>query len=81
MIDIYRRQLEPTRDVVAFATFVAFFPQLVAGPIERARDLLPQFLDPVKRKHFVYDDMRRGLVLIAVGLFKKVVIADRLAVY
>lgn len=81
VIDIYRRQLEPTRDVVAFATFVAFFPQLVAGPIERARDLLPQFLDPVKRKHFVYDDMRRGLVLIAVGLFKKVVIADRLAVY
>lgn len=81
VIDIYRRQYEPTRDIVAFSTFIAFFPQLVAGPIERARDLLPQFLDPTKRKPFVYDDMRRGLVLIAVGLFKKVVIADRLAVY
>lgn len=81
VIDIYRRQLEPTRDVVAFATFVAFFPQLVAGPIERARNLLPQFLDPIKRKPFVYDDFRRGLVLIGVGLFKKVVIADRLAIY
>ncbi len=81
VIDIYRRQLEPTRDVVAFATFVAFFPQLVAGPIERARNLLPQFLEPINRKPFIYDKARRGLVLMAVGLFKKMVIADRLAIY
>lgn len=81
VIDIYRRQLQPTRDIVAFATFVAFFPQLVAGPIERACNLLPQFLEPIHRKPFVYDDMRRGLVFIAVGLFKKIVIADRLAIF
>ena len=81
VIDIYRRQLKPTRDVVAFATFVAFFPQLVAGPIERACNLLPQFLDSIDRKPFVYEDVRRGLVFIAIGLFKKIVIADRLAIF
>ena len=80
VIDIYRRQFEPVRDVVAFSTFIAFFPQLVAGPIERAKDLLPQFLDN-DRKQYVYEKMRKGLLLIAVGLFKKMVIADRLAVY
>src|SRR5690606_32216351 len=45
-IDVYRKQLEPTRDFVSFASYVAFFPQLVAGPIERASNLLPQILKP-----------------------------------
>ena len=80
VIDIYRRQTEPVNDIIAFSTFIAFFPQLVAGPIERSKDLLPQFMD-TERKPFVYDEARRGLFLIAVGLFKKIVIADRLAVY
>lgn len=81
VIDIYHRKLEPTKDVVAFCSFVAFFPQLVAGPIERAKDLLPQFTGDVKRIPFDYDKARTGLFLIVVGLFKKVVIADRLAIY
>ncbi|MBN1950730.1 MAG: MBOAT family protein [Bacteroidales bacterium] len=77
-IDVYRRKLEPTKDVVAFFSFVSFFPQLVAGPIERASNLLPQFyqnrkFDPVKAT----DGMRQ----ILWGLFKKVVIADNVATY
>lgn len=75
-IDIYRRQLEPTRDFIAFATFVSFFPQLVAGPIERAQALLPQIERP---RAFTYEDGRSGLRLILWGLFKKVVIADTCA--
>lgn len=78
VLDIYYKKMEPTKDVVAFFTFLSFFPQLVAGPIERARDLLPQFFTP---KKFDYDATRKGLFLIAVGLFKKIVIADRLAIY
>lgn len=78
VLDIYFRKLEPTRDFVAFFAFISFFPQLIAGPIERARDLLPQFSTS---KTFDYDATRKGLFLIAVGLFKKIVIADRLAIY
>ncbi|MEM9001245.1 MAG: MBOAT family O-acyltransferase [Bacteroidota bacterium] len=76
-IDIYRRKIEPTRDILAFFTFVAFFPQLVAGPIERASHLLPQFFRTYK---FNYDMVKNGLMLMAFGLFKKMVIADRLAI-
>jgi len=72
-IDIYRRNLEPTRDPIAFFAFVSFFPQLVAGPIERAKDLLPQFLRPREFSHTLAVD---GLRQILWGLFKKVVIAD-----
>lgn len=75
-IDIYRGNLKPTRDIVAFGAFVSFFPQLVAGPIERASNLLPQIL--VKRK-FSRVQFLNGLELIVWGLFKKVVIADTLA--
>ena len=75
-IDVYKRKVEPTRDWVAFAAFVSFFPQLVAGPIERARDLLPQFF---KRRHFDYHKGVDGLQQILWGLFKKVVIADNCA--
>lgn len=75
-IDVYRRQLEPTKNIVAFSAFVSFFPQLVAGPIERASHLLPQFS---KVHTFNYDNVKSGFFLILFGLFKKVVIADRLA--
>lgn len=77
-IDIYRGQLTPTRNVVNFAAFVAFFPQLVAGPIERAATLLPQI---ERRAVFSFDQSRDGLFLVLWGLFKKVMIADRLSVY
>jgi alginate O-acetyltransferase complex protein AlgI len=75
-IDVYRRRLEPTRDLAAFAAFVAFFPQLVAGPIERATNLLPQMLS---RRTFSYDDASRGIRLMLWGFVKKIVIADSLA--
>ena len=77
-LDIYYRRFEPDDDIVAFFAFIAFFPQLVAGPIERAKDLLPQFHE---LKGFDYDRTREGLFAIVAGLFKKMVIADRLAVY
>ncbi len=77
-IDVYRRKLEPTRDIVAFFAFVSFFPQLVAGPIERAKNLLPQFY---KRRVFVYDKAVDGLRQILWGLFKKIVIADNCAIH
>ena len=75
-IDIYRKKLEPTKDFISFASFVSFFPQLVAGPIERASNLLPQIL---KKREFQYEQGIQGLRLILWGMFKKVVIADSLA--
>lgn len=75
-IDIYRRRLEPTKDPIAFFSFVSFFPQLVAGPIERASNLLPQFF---KERTFTYEKGRLGMELILWGFFKKVVIADNCA--
>ena len=75
-IDIYRKKLEPTKDFISFASFVSFFPQLVAGPIERASNLLPQIL---KKREFKYEQGVQGLRLILWGMFKKVVIADSLA--
>ncbi len=75
-IDVYRKKLIPTKDFVAFSAFVSFFPQLVAGPIERATNLLPQFY--TKRK-FEYNKAVDGLRQILWGLFKKVVIADNCA--
>lgn len=75
-IDVYRRKLEPTKDLIAFLAFVSFFPQLVAGPIERATNLLPQFY---KKRHFDYAKAVDGLRQVLWGLFKKVVIADNCA--
>ncbi|TVZ59164.1 D-alanyl-lipoteichoic acid acyltransferase DltB (MBOAT superfamily) [Flavobacteriaceae bacterium MAR_2010_105] len=75
-IDVYRNKLEPTRDLISFAAFVSFFPQLVAGPIERATHLLPQFY---KQRRFHYSKAVDGLRQILWGLFKKVVIADNCA--
>jgi len=76
-IDVYRNDLIPTKDFIAFSAFVSFFPQLVAGPIERAKNLLPQFY---KSRNFVYSNAVDGLRQILWGLFKKVVIADNAAV-
>jgi D-alanyl-lipoteichoic acid acyltransferase DltB (MBOAT superfamily) len=75
-VDVYRRKVEPERDWGTFATFIVFFPQLVAGPIERADDLLPQLRH---YENFDYSRVTSGLKLMAWGLFKKMVIADRLA--
>lgn len=77
-IDVYRRKMHATKDFVAFSAFVSFFPQLVAGPIERATQLLPQFKQ--KRK-FNYSEAVIGSKQILWGLFKKMVIADNCAYY
>lgn len=77
-IDIYNNKLRPTKDLISFSAFVSFFPQLVAGPIEKAKHLLPQFYE--KRK-FVYANAVDGLRQILWGLFKKIVIADNCAKY
>lgn len=77
-IDVYKRKLEPTNDFIAFAAFVSFFPQLVAGPIERATHLLPQFY---KKRTFNYTRAVDGLRQMLWGLFKKIVIADNCAEY
>ncbi|MCL4123724.1 UNVERIFIED_CONTAM: hypothetical protein GTU68_059105 [Idotea baltica] len=77
-IDVYKRKLEPTGDIISFLAFVSFFPQLVAGPIERASNLLPQFQ---LKRHFEYDKAVNGCKQILWGLFKKIVIADNCAQY
>ena len=77
-IDVYRGRKEPEKHIGIFALYVAFFPQLVAGPIERATNLLPQFR---RKNDFDYQNLREGLLLVLWGMFKKVVIADRLALY
>jgi len=77
-LDIYKGKMKPVNDIFGFFAFVSFFPQLVAGPIERAKHLLPQFYEV---KKINYESLKSGLLLITWGLFKKIVIADRLAVY
>lgn len=77
-IDVYRKKLEPTKNFIAFSAFVCFFPQLVAGPIERATHLLPQFY---KKRRFNYNLAVDGMRQILWGLFKKIVIADNCAEY
>ena len=77
-IDVYRGKLSPTKDIVAFFAYVSFFPQLVAGPIERATNLLPQFL---KQRKFNYDLAADGAGQMIWGFFKKIVVADTCAVY
>jgi alginate O-acetyltransferase complex protein AlgI len=77
-IDIYKRKLQPTKDFITFAAFVSFFPQLVAGPIERAANLLPQFK---KNRIFDYNQATDGMRQVLWGFFKKIVIADNCAEY
>lgn len=76
VIDVYRGNIRPTRDVVAFLAFVSFFPQLVAGPIERATNLLPQFLSP---RRFDYALAVEGCRQMLWGFFKKILVADTCA--
>lgn len=76
VVDIYRKQLDPANNILDYAAYVSFFPQLVAGPIERGKHLLPQMLNPRKINiHSIYE----GGYLIFWGLFKKIVVADNLA--
>ena len=75
-IDVYRGTLTPTRRIVDFFAYIAFFPQLVAGPIERATNLLPQISSP---RTFRYDEAVEGLRRILWGFFKKMVVADNCA--
>ena len=77
-IDVYNKKIPATRDFVGFYTFVSFFPQLVAGPIERASALLPQFFN---KRIFSYQNASTGSKMILWGLFMKVVVADRLSIY
>ena len=76
--DVFRRKMKPTTDFVSFAAFISFFPQLVAGPIERAFNLLPQFH---KKRLFDLNLAVKGMRQILWGLFKKIVIADTLSTY
>lgn len=78
VIDVYKRKIESCKNPVVFCAFISFFPQLIAGPIERAGNLLPQFDKPFE---FSYDEARMGFLNIGIGLIKKMLIADRLAVY
>jgi len=77
-IDVYRGHQKVEKNFFIFGLYVSFFPQLIAGPIERTTNLLPQFR---KKQQFDYKRVRSGLLLILLGLFKKIVIADRFAVY
>jgi len=78
VFDIYRRKMEPIGSFTEYALFVSFFPHLVAGPILRAKDFLPQLKNKVT---FTPQNIRCGATRIAIGLFKKIVIADNLAYY
>ncbi|MDG2265530.1 MAG: MBOAT family O-acyltransferase, partial [Candidatus Marinimicrobia bacterium] len=77
-IDVYKNELKPTKDFLAFSAFVSFFPQLVAGPIERAKNLLPQFYE---KRQFNYYQAVDGVKQVLWGLFKKMVIADNCAIF
>ncbi|MBK9508451.1 MAG: MBOAT family protein [Cytophagaceae bacterium] len=76
-IEVYRRNQKPEKDFIVYSLYVMFYPQLVAGPIERPQNLLPQFHTYIK---YNFENLKAGLMMMAWGLFKKVVIADRLSV-
>jgi D-alanyl-lipoteichoic acid acyltransferase DltB (MBOAT superfamily) len=76
VIDVYRREMPASRNLIQFLAYVSFFPQLVAGPIERGKNLLPQFTRSLR---ITLEDVELGLWLILWGMFKKVVLADNLA--
>ncbi|MFA5556063.1 MAG: MBOAT family O-acyltransferase [Flavobacteriaceae bacterium] len=78
LTDVYRKNFKPSDNLLSFSIFITFFPQLVAGPIERASDLLPQINN---KRIFNYNQAITGLKLIALGLFEKIVIADNCAVF
>jgi D-alanyl-lipoteichoic acid acyltransferase DltB (MBOAT superfamily) len=78
VVEVYRGRQKPERHFIAYATYVMFFPQLVAGPIERPQNLLHQFYE---KHEFDYEQVTAGLKRMAWGFFKKLVVADRLALY
>ncbi len=78
LIDVYRRNIYAEKNILRYALFISFFPQLVAGPIERSGHLLKQLAKPVK---FSYDNLRRGMLITLYGYFLKVLIADRLSIF
>ena len=75
-VDVYRKDIYAEKNILKYALFVSFFPQLVAGPIERSKNLLIQFN---KEHHFDYNRVKNGLLLMLWGFFMKLVIADRVA--
>ena len=79
-IDVYRGEIKPEKNIIKYALFVSFFPQLVAGPIERSKNLLIQMENLEKIKRFDYDRITEGLTLMLFGYFQKMVIADRAAI-
>lgn len=78
LIDVYRKEILAERNIIKYAVFLSFFPQLVAGPIERSKNLLQQLSAP---KKFSEHNLRKGLLLMLWGLFVKMVIADRIAIF
>lgn len=80
IIDVYREKIEPEKNPLRYALFVSFFPQLVAGPIERSDNLLKQMRNIEKQKLWNYENITEGLTLMVWGLFVKMVIADRVAI-
>ena len=78
LVDIYKRRVEPTKNFVAYASFVSFFPQLVAGPISRAEDMLPKFL---QKREIDSEKMSQGISQITLGFFKKIVVADSIGLF
>ncbi|MCR4739202.1 MAG: MBOAT family protein [Lachnospiraceae bacterium] len=80
LIDVYRGDIKAERNIVRYALFVSFFPQLVAGPIERSKNMLSQIDEMVNEKKPDFDRLRSGFICIMWGLFLKLVAADRLAV-
>mgnify|MGYP001337358026 CR=1 FL=1 len=76
-IDVYLGKIKPEKNIIIFSNYISFFPQLIAGPIERAKNLIPQIKSP---KYLSYENMSIGFRLIVWGVFKKIVIADRLAI-
>ncbi len=78
VIDVYNKKVKAEKNIINYALFISFYPQLVAGPIERSTNLLNQVNTP---KEYSYENMRRGLLLMGYGFFLKLVIADRLAIF
>lgn len=80
LIDVYRKDVKAEKNILKYALFVSFFPQLVAGPIERSKNLLAQVNEVPKKKLFDYNRIANGLIVMVYGFFLKIVIADRLAI-
>lgn len=80
-VDVYRKDVEPEKNFIRYALFVSFFPQLVAGPIERSKNLITQIKEVEKKSLFNYELFVRGFTLMVWGMFMKMVIADRIAIF